>query len=523
MDGRSKYDPPSCRCAGNAQISVAFTAPPDYSGPAITGYTATCGAASQSGTSSPIVVTGLTNGVDYTCTVTATNAIGTSATSAASNSVTPTAPQTITFANPGTQTFGTSPTLTASASSGLTASFSSLTTGVCTITTSGTLTFLAIGTCDISAEQAGNGAYTAAPTITQSFAVNATVPGAPTIGTATAGNTQATVTFTAPGSDGGSAITTYTATSNPSGVTGTCANSPCTVTGLANGTAYTFTVTAANAAGSGAASVASNSVTPKAPQTINFANPGTQIFGTSPTLTATATSGLAVSFSSSTTGVCTITTGGTLTFLAIDNCDISADQTGNDAYTAAPTVTQSFSIDPPPIAFTGNAYSRKAHGIGIGVQDLPLFDATINDAFTVEPRVAGSGHQIVFRFTSAVTSVTGVSITDASAVAVGNPLIGFFGNDLVLTLSGIGDMTRVTVSVTGVNGIGGLDVSRAVGFLVGDMNGSHVVTAADIAGIKSRKGITIDNSNFKFDVNLSGAIDDADVSVVKVRAGQVLP
>jgi len=93
----------------------------------------------------------------------------------------------------------------------------------------------------------------------------ATAPGAPTIGTATAGNGEASVTFSAPGSDGGSEITLYTATSNPGGFTGTSATAgTITVTGLTNGTAYTFTVTATNAIGTGAASAASNSVTPEA-------------------------------------------------------------------------------------------------------------------------------------------------------------------------------------------------------------------------------------------------------------------
>jgi hypothetical protein len=93
----------------------------------------------------------------------------------------------------------------------------------------------------------------------------ATAPGAPTIGTATAGNAQATVTFTAPASDGGSAITSYTATSTPGNITGTCNGASCTqitVTGLTNGTAYTFKVKATNAIGTGPESAASNSVTP---------------------------------------------------------------------------------------------------------------------------------------------------------------------------------------------------------------------------------------------------------------------
>src|SRR5208337_5546008 len=89
-----------------------------------------------------------------------------------------------------------------------------------------------------------------------------TVPGAPTIGTATAGNAQATVSFTPPVSNGGSAITGYTLTSNPGGIIAKGAASPITVTGLTNGTAYTFTVTATNAVGTGPASSPSKSVTP---------------------------------------------------------------------------------------------------------------------------------------------------------------------------------------------------------------------------------------------------------------------
>ena len=92
-----------------------------------------------------------------------------------------------------------------------------------------------------------------------------TVPDAPTIGTATAGDKEAFVPFTQPASDGGSTITSYTATSSPSGITGTltqAGSGTITVTGLSNGTAYTFTVTATNANGTGAPSAASNSVTP---------------------------------------------------------------------------------------------------------------------------------------------------------------------------------------------------------------------------------------------------------------------
>jgi large repetitive protein len=89
-----------------------------------------------------------------------------------------------------------------------------------------------------------------------------TVPVAPTGVTAVAGNAQATVSFTAPASDGGSPITLYTVTSSPGGITATGTASPITVTGLTNGTAYTFTVKATNAIGTGPDSAPSNSVTP---------------------------------------------------------------------------------------------------------------------------------------------------------------------------------------------------------------------------------------------------------------------
>ena len=92
-------------------------------------------------------------------------------------------------------------------------------------------------------------------------------PDAPTIGTATTGIAQATVSFTAPSSDGGSAITSYTAISSPGGITGTISQSgsgSITVSGLTAGTAYTFTVTATNAIGTSLASAVSNSVVPAA-------------------------------------------------------------------------------------------------------------------------------------------------------------------------------------------------------------------------------------------------------------------
>jgi hypothetical protein len=85
-------------------------------------------------------------------------------------------------------------------------------------------------------------------------ATPATVPGAPTLTSATRGNGQVTLVWTAP-ANGGAAITQYTASASPGpALCSTNGATSCTVTGLTNGTTYSFTVTATNAVGTGPAS-----------------------------------------------------------------------------------------------------------------------------------------------------------------------------------------------------------------------------------------------------------------------------
>ncbi|MCM2468426.1 putative Ig domain-containing protein [Agrobacterium vitis] len=260
---------------GNGQATVSFTAPASNGGAAITSYTVTAspGGATATGSSSPITVTGLTNGTAYTFTVTATNSVGTGAASAATSAVTPTAPS-FTFSPASgaltAATVGTAYSETITASGGTSpytyaVTSGTLPSGLSLNTTTGEISGTPSSVENASFTISATDANSATSSASYSLAVAAGLPGAPTIGTATAGNSQATVSFTAPASNGGAAITSYTVTASPGGATASGSASPITVSGLTNGTAYTFTVTATNSVGTGAASAATTSVTPTAP------------------------------------------------------------------------------------------------------------------------------------------------------------------------------------------------------------------------------------------------------------------
>ncbi|MFA7252268.1 MAG: glycine-rich domain-containing protein [Candidatus Paceibacterota bacterium] len=183
------------------------------------------------------------------------------------------ATSTITYTAPGND--GGSAILYYTVTSSSTGAVISATT---TSSTTATLTGLTNGTAYTFSVKATNAIGTSASSSASNPVTPATVPGAPTIGTATAGNATSTVTYTAPVSNGGSPILYYTVTSNPGSISAsTTSSTTATVTGLTNDTAYTFTVTATNAAGISTSSSASNSVTPTAPATFMVATcPGTE-------------------------------------------------------------------------------------------------------------------------------------------------------------------------------------------------------------------------------------------------------
>ena len=185
--------------ASSGQIEVVFAAG-NLNGSTLSQYTATCGSVTGTGSSTPITVTGLSNGIAYTCTVKAGSNQGDSAASASSSAATPSAvPDTLS---------------TPSASAG---------------DAQATITWTPL-------------------TATAGSAVDADV--ADDGGTAVTGYTVSIVN-----SATGTEVTTLSALST---------DNSGTVTGLTNGTAYKAKIRAANANGNGEYSSLTSAFTPDA-------------------------------------------------------------------------------------------------------------------------------------------------------------------------------------------------------------------------------------------------------------------
>ncbi len=268
---------PAISAIAGASGAASVSSPLLDGGQAITAYTATCSGngvvVSASAAASPVQLVGLSNGVQYTCTVKATNALGSGLASAALT-VTPMASATV----PGAPVILSSAAGNAMVTLGFgapTANGGSAVTGYVAVCTGGGASRSASGAasplavtglsngvtyaCNVAAANAvGTGPVSGTVLATPVAPVVVSVPGAPTLLGVTAGNASAAVSFSAPTSNGGAAISLYTASCSGGGATRTAsaAASPITVSSLTNGISYSCSVTAANSAGSSAASSA---------------------------------------------------------------------------------------------------------------------------------------------------------------------------------------------------------------------------------------------------------------------------
>jgi hypothetical protein len=291
---------------GNKVVAVFWSPPSSNGGSAITGYTVEHSAdgghtwtSAGSTAETTDTVTGLTNGTSYLFEVSATNGIGTSLDSTAVQAIpalVPGAPSHVTAAPGNDSATVTWQAATVTGGSPITGYVVHASPGGSSCTSTGTscvLTGLTNGTTYqviVAAENAvGTGAATAPVAVRPR-----SVPGAPTITGAVAGDKQVTVSW----SDlvtNGEPITSYTVTSAPSSKTCVTATTSCTVKGLTNGTSYTFTVRATNLVGQGPSSPVSSAAVPglHGVPTLKLSVSGTLKTGDQVTITATIEAGAA--------------------------------------------------------------------------------------------------------------------------------------------------------------------------------------------------------------------------------------
>lgn len=410
---------------GDQQVALTWVAPTNTGGSAITDYVVQFSSNSGStwstfadgtSTTASATVTGLTNGTSYVFRVAAVNANGTgtytSATSALVPATTPGAPTSVT-ASSGSGAATVSWTAPASnggvAVSDYTIQYSSnsgstWTTFVDTVSTSTSVsvTGLTNGTAYTFRVAAVNAVGTGSYSTASSAATPATTPGAPTSVTATAGAGSASVSWTAPASNGGASITDYVIQySSNSGSTwttfsdGTSTSTSATVTGLTNGTAYIFKVAATNSSGTGSYSTNSSSVTPittpGAPTSVTSSNGARQatISWTAPASNGgSAITNYAVQFS---------TDGGSTFSTQV----LTGSTTASYVYTGL-TASTAYIFRVAAITAVGQG-SWSSNTTSLTIQDLPGAPTSVSG-------VDGNG-QVVVSWT-APTSNGGASISD---------------------------------------------------------------------------------------------------------------
>jgi hypothetical protein len=230
---------------------------------------------------------------------------------------------------------GGSTPITATASSGLIVTFTSNSSSICRVTGK-IMTAIKKGVCTITASQVGNSDYNAATPVNRSVSIG---KGAQTItfNTLTTIAVKGTSNISASTSSG----LQLTFTSNTPNV---CKIRGSTVMGVKAGICNVTARQAGNTNYNAAIPVTKSVTISKSTQTITFNTLPTVVLNKKVTLSATASSGLIVKFTSNSSSICRVT-GKIMTALKKGVCTITASQVGNSDYNAATPVTNNYSIE----------------------------------------------------------------------------------------------------------------------------------------------------------------------------------
>jgi hypothetical protein len=318
---------------------------------------------------------------------------------------------------------------------------------------------------------------------------------------------------------------------SPATCTIAAGNTFCTISGVAYPSSNTFQIQGNVTSGVPLASALSQQqYVPRTDATVTITShaPDPSNFGQSITVTAAVSAPSALLLPSSYVNIQVDTFFGCVFLLPSTSCIFTPNAAGNRTLVAyyfgdsifnpvySPPVTHVVAPSQnPPVVIS--AVSSKFHG-SAGTFDLPLTGTAL--APTIEPR-ADSFHTIVFTFDKQIIAAT-AAVTEGIA-QMGSSSIS--GSQVAVSLYGVVDRQYVTVSLTNIGtidgGAGGASVR--IGFLVGDVNQSRVVTVSDLGLVNAQLAQPVTAANFLKDVNLSGAITVADKGITNANLTGALP
>lgn len=383
----------------------------------------------------------------------------------------------------------------------------------------------------------GTSPYTAGtPSGASAAIIPRTVPDAPTSVTPTRQNSQVLLSWTAPVSNGGSAITDYKIEySSDSGsnwtefVRSASTSTSATVTGLSNGTGYVFRVTAKNVAGFGAASSTSSSATPVPPFAVTLSVDQTSITagqtvtatvtsyisdgvvysdygGSAPTITVSSDSqAVNATPSSWSSGVSTVV----VTLKTAGSHSLSTTISGLTA-TAGPVTVGVGALNKFGISLPGSLTENQVATATITAQDA--FGNTVTTYTPSAPTLSSAGNQAQFGTLS--SWVNGVA-----TVTVSYPTAG--SRNFVYTDGAISRTVSVTIGVPTNPVVTGVSPSTSTtdGGVTATITGSQLTgtTGVTIGGVAATNVVVVSDSEITFTV--PAGIEGSATIVVTTSAG----
>jgi hypothetical protein len=166
--------------------------------------------------------------------------------------------------------------------------------------------------------------------------------------------------------------------------------------------------------------------------------------------------------------------------------------------------------------------SRIVHG------NAGTFDVDLTSGNGIECRSTGTNgdYTVVFTFADPLTNVASANVSSGAGSVLSGNIDTSDAHNYIVNLTGVANAQRVTINLNNLtDSAGGSSntISTQMGVLIGDVNSSGRVDAADVSSVRQQTLQSVDLSNFRNDLNASGRIDAADVSIARQQTLTSLP